>query len=197
MTNVEFRKAKEEGKILPYEDELIEQLRNYNIKGVPLSILVLCFDACNKNCYAISVHLTIGMGEFKLVHGDVNIYPKCDYPNHSWVERNGYVYDPTDGFRYEKDLYYKIYQPKVVDVYDEHTCKNYKFYQDVIKEYDEANISFLSIFLQYLEEQESIEPTINHNLLLEEIKNVKEKYNITKVYDKTVMDEYRNRLKGN
>ena len=76
--------------------------------------------------------------------------------------------------------------------YDKESCKDYKFYQEMIGQYDNVNVGFLSIFLQYLEEQENIKKTMNHNFLLKEIKEVRKKYNITKVYDSKVMDEYRN-----
>jgi len=195
MTNLEFKKYIEDGLIMPYEQELIDKLRDLNIKGVPLSVIVLWFDACNRNCYSISVYLTSGMENFKLVHGDVNIYPKTHYPNHSWVEKDGYVYDPTDGFKYEKNLYYKLYDVEVIESYDEETCKNYKFYQDIIKKYNNADISFLSILLQHIEEQDDIETNMNHYFLLEEIKKVREKYNIIKRYDKKIMEQYRTMLK--
>jgi len=105
--------------------------------------------------------------------------------------KDGFVYDPTDGFKYEKELYYKLYDAEVISSYEEKNCKDYKFYKDVIKQYDRANISFLTLFLQYLEEEENIKPTINHKILLNEIEEIRKKYNITKRYDKKVMDEYR------
>lgn len=197
MTNQEFKKYIEENKIQPYEQELIDKLRNFNIKGVPLSIIVLCFDACNGNCYGTSVYLSSGMDEFSLIHGNINIYPKNEYHNHSWIEKNGYVYDPTDGFKYEKELYYKLYEAEVVVSYNEKNCKDYKFYQEITEQYDEANIHFLTLFLQFLEEEENIKPTINHKILLKEIEKVRKKYNITKKYDKSVMDEYREEIKRN
>lgn len=194
MTNAEFKKYIEEDKIKPYEQELIDKLRSYNYKGIPLSIIVLCFDACNGNCYATSVFLTSGMDKFKLVHGNINIYPKNNYHNHSWIEKDDFVYDSTDGFKYEKELYYKLYEAESVVTYDEENCKNYNFYQDMIQQYDEANIPFLTIFLQFLEEEENKIPTINHNLLLKEIEAVRKKYNIIKRFNQSVMDEYRKEI---
>ena len=44
------------------------------------------------------------MNHFHLVHGDINCIEKNDeYPNHSWVEKDGFVYDTTDGFKWEKN----------------------------------------------------------------------------------------------
>ena len=56
------------------------------------------------------------------------------------------------------------------------------------------NISFLPIFLQYLEEEENIKNTINNNLFLNEINVIRKKYNITKRYEEQVMNEYRSLL---
>ena len=46
-----FIKAIREGKILPYEPELIEKLRTIHYKGFPLSILLLSKEICNKLGY--------------------------------------------------------------------------------------------------------------------------------------------------
>lgn len=47
-------------------------------------------------------------------------------------------------------------------------------------------------FKKYIEENKI--PTINHNLLLKEIEEVRKKYNIIEIYDKYVMEEYRKEL---
>ena len=137
------------------------------------------------------------MDKFKLVHGDINIYPKQNYPNHSWVEKDNYVYDPTDGFKYEKEIYYKLYEPQVINVYDETSVKNYDFYQKVINKGKEVNLKILPIILQYIEEQENIEESINHDLLLNEIEQIRKKYNITIKYNKQIIDEYRKIFENN
>ena len=46
--------------------------------------------------------------------------------------------------------------------------------------------------VHFLEEEEYKQPTINHNLLLEEIKQIRNKYNINIRYDEKVMENYRN-----
>lgn len=161
---------------------------------IPVSLIVLCFDICNTNCYPTAINLTRGMNHFKLIYGDISIYPKQDYPNHSWVEKDGYVYDPTDGFKYEKDFYYKLYEPQITKVYDENTCQKYNFYQEVLNEKGTINLDFLTIILQFLEEQENIKPTINHTLLLNEIAILRKKYNITLKIDKNTMEKYKEML---
>ena len=96
--------------ILPYEEELIEKLRDLNYRGIPLSIVLLSKELCRGECYVMSMSISRGMDSFTLVHGDVNFLPLNDeYPNHSWVERDGYDYDTTDALRWDTKLYYKLF----------------------------------------------------------------------------------------
>ena len=106
--------ALQEGKILPYEEELISKLRNLTYRGFPLSIILFCKEFCRGECFSMSMNLSRAMEHFTLVHGDVNfiVLDEKD-PNHSWVEKDGFVYDTTDGFRWDKDLYYELFQPVV------------------------------------------------------------------------------------
>lgn len=190
--------AIKEGKIISYESEFIDRLRNFCYQGIPLSVAVLSFQICNRNCYPTSIYLTLGMDSFRLVHGNINIYPKNgEYPNHSWVEKDGYVYDPTDGYKYDKELYYQLYQPEVIEVYDERSVKTYSFYQEVIGNL-KGTISQenLALIFQYLEILEEEMPTLNHNLLLDEIDICREQYGITKKYSPQVMMKYRSLMKG-
>ena len=189
----EFIQAIEREEILLYEEELLDRLRSICYSGLPLSIMVLCFSICNTNCYPTSVHLTRGMESFQLIHGNINIYPKnLECPNHSWVEKDGYVYDPTDGHKWKKELYYRVFEPEVLEVYDENTVKDYAFYQDVITRKQEVvSEERLALMLQYLEILENDHPTINYNLLLEEIELCRKKNHITIKYDSHVMKKYR------
>ena len=57
-----------------------------------------------------------------------------EYAGHGWIEIGDYVYDPSLTLRFDKDLYYKIYNPSNVYKY---TKKEYreinKKYYDMIK----------------------------------------------------------------
>ena len=194
LTTQEIKEAIKRRKIAPYEMELIYNLRNIDCNGIPLSIVVLCFSICNTNCYPTSIHLTRGMSYFKLVHGNINIQPKnLEYPNHSWVEKDGYVYDPTDGYKWEKSLYYRIFEPEVVEIYDENSVNDYDFYQEVINSSSKKDITKdnLTLILQYLEILEEENPTVNHTLLLDEIEICRQQYHITQKNDDYVMKKYR------
>lgn len=161
---------------------------------MPLSVVVLCFSLCNGNCYSVSVYLSKGMTSFRLVHGNVNSFPKNeDYPNHSWVERDGYVYDPTDGYKWEREFYYQVYEPEVIAVYDESTVQSYDFYQEVSRNLNQDGVSkdSLALMLQYLEILEMERSTVNHTLLLKEIEVCRREYGICKKYSSQVIKRYR------
>ena len=110
-------KALKDGKVLPYEDELITKLRDLTYRGFPLSIVLFCREFCRGECYSMSMNLSRAMEHFTLVHGDVNfiVLDEKD-PNHSWVEKDGFVYDTTDGFRWDK-IYIMNYSNPLFEKY--------------------------------------------------------------------------------
>lgn len=191
-------KALNEGKLLLYEDELIKRLRDISFQGFPLSISVLSKIINNGSCYVTSVNLTRGMDYFYLVHGDVNFLDKnYDYPNHSWVEKDGFVYDPSDGFKWEKNLYYELFKPDVKCIYNEVTVKDYEFYQSVLNKKEEVlMMEYIAIILQYLEVIELENPSINQDLLLKEINLFRENNNISIRYSDEAIKEYRKILES-
>ena len=179
-------------KIAPYEEELIDNLRRHTFEGLPLTISLFTNFLCKGECYVCSVNLSRGMNHFHLVHGDINCIEKNDeYPNHSWVEKDGFVYDTTDGFKREKKLYYELFKPIVYEVYDETSVQNYPFYQEVIKKTGkEIPIENLALVTQYIEELENEKPGFNHHYLQRELKLWREKNNI-QPFSKETMTEYR------
>ena len=184
--------AYKEHKIEPYEEELIDNLRKQTFNGIPITVLLFTNFLCKGECYVCSVNLSRGMDHFHLVHGDINCIKKNDeYPNHSWVEKDGFVYDTTDGFKWDKKLYYELFEPIVYEVYDENSAQNYPFYQSVIKkEGKEISLENLALVTQYIEELESENPGFNHYYLQRELKLWREKNNI-KLFSKETMTEYR------
>ena len=192
-----LEKALDENKILLYEDSLIENLRDVYYMGVPVSISILSYPMCVKQCYAMSVNLTRGMDYFKLVHGDVNFLEKNgNYPNHSWVEKDGFVYDTTDGFKWDKELYYELFQPKVHEIYDDNTIKDYNFYHYIIAR-SNADMSLVdkSLMIQYIESLEKDEPLINADRLFEEVELWMKNNNITKRLSDEQMRRYKQIVK--
>ena len=194
LSDEELHEALNSDIILPYEQELIDSVRNLTYLSLPVSVSLLSLPVRNGNCYAMSILLTKGMRSFKLVHGNVNMWaPGVDFPNHSWVEKDGYVYDPTSGCKYEKNFYYKKCEAEVIEVYDEISIQNYDLYNEVNSKINQDNVPLeqLSMMLQYLEMLELEDNTINHYMLLEEISKCREVYSATTVYDDKVMQKYK------
>ena len=184
--------AYNEHKIEPYEEELIDNLRKQTFNGIPITILLFTNFLCKGECYVCSVNLTRGMDHFHLVHGDINCIKKNDeYPNHSWVEKGSFIYDTTDGFKWEKNLYYELFEPVVQEVYDENTVQTYPFYQSVIENgTKEISLENLALVTQYIEELENENPGFNHYYLKRELKILREKKKI-KLFPEKTMAEYR------
>lgn len=186
-------KALKDGKILPYEDELITKLRDLTYRGFPLSIVLFCREFCRGECYSMSMNLSRAMEHFTLVHGDVNfiVLDEKD-PNHSWVEKDGFVYDTTDGFRWDKDLYYELFKPVVQEIYDENTVKNYSDYQRVLSHSnEEIELERLKLMIQYIELLETEQPYVNSEFLQREIDFWREKNNISDRFSDEVMIQYK------
>ena len=178
---------------IKHEEELVERLRGLTYRGFPLSIVLFCREFCRGECYSMSMNISRGMDKFKLVHGDVNfIVLNDEYPNHSWVEKDGFVYDTTDGFRWDKDLYYELFQPVVREVYTEETVKDYGDYQRVLSHsHDEVDPLQLQLMIQYIELLETENPYVNSKFLQNEINIWREKHNITDRFSDEAMAEYK------
>lgn len=185
--------ALNKGWILPYEEDLIMRLRTLNYRGFPLAIVLLCREFCVGECYSMSMNLSRAMDSFQLIHGDVNfITTECDYPKHSWIEKDGYVYDTTDGFRWKKDLYYSLFEPKVIEIYDENSIRNYYMYQQVLSHaHEEMDFIKLKLVIQYMELLEQENPSVNHAFLQKEIDLWRNKNGVTELFSDETMQEYK------
>lgn len=102
-----------------------------NIQELMKSEYDLCVDYYNgtlRNCYALSILLNLYDGSFKLIQGyipykSVNFLEK---PNaryqHSWLEKDDYVYDPALKIITPKELYYKFVKKQ--DEYSKEDTEN-------------------------------------------------------------------------
>ncbi len=193
----EITKALTEGKIVPYEQSLLDRLRKYTAYGLPCSIILLSSPCCNNECYAMSVLLSRGLDTFTLVHGNVNKFLKDDrYPNHSWIEKDGFVYDTTDGFKWDKELYYRLFEPEVIECYDEVSVEEDPYYQAVLAntKTEPSSKKALALQLQYLELLEQENHTVNHHRLLEEIEICRRDHQIMFSYSDRLLKEYQKRM---
>lgn len=119
------------GYITPYDDELIEKLRNIYEGGIPASIILLSAGLSNGHCYDRSLLMSKAFldseDDVQLVYATIDSlklnpkYIKDDDPlfaDHCIVERitkNGLhlIYDTSTGFIYNKKLYWLMEHPKV------------------------------------------------------------------------------------
>lgn len=93
----------------------------YNIK-------VDYFKGTIGNCYALSIMFNLYNGDFKLIQGYIpytreTISGKVKrYYQHSWLEKDNFVYDPALKIITPKELYYKIVQKE--DEYSKEETEN-------------------------------------------------------------------------
>lgn len=160
------------GLIHSYDDELIENLRHIYYGGLPASILLLHEKLSNGHCCDRGPLITLGFGDddFQVVSADIDslkLNPKFideyrynnlseRYPNHCFVERRKadgttWVYDTSVGLVFEKDLYYKMKNPKITKVNDHATTLRFLYY-DFQKDSDiEKDKYALSLILPNIE----------------------------------------------
>ncbi len=119
------------GYIAPYDDALIERLRNIYEGGIPASIILLSDTMSNGHCYDRALLLSRAFLEedddVQLVYATIDSlrlnpqYTDSDNPlvaDHCIVERiakNGQhiIYDTSSGLIYDKNLYWLMENPKV------------------------------------------------------------------------------------
>ena len=170
-----------------YDKEMIERLRKFKyISPLPLSIALLAHPMCVSYCHIRSVQLSQAMPKFKLIKGDINLLSCYDSPNHSWVEDDKYVYDTTDNCKWDKEVYYALYEPKAISILTEKDCMMDEFYSSVINHNTDkvGDLDAIELMLEALELLEKEKPTINHDLLLNEIALFRNKYGLKPKYYK-------------
>lgn len=178
--------------IMPYEDDLIEKLRNLYYEGLPLSIVLHSKYHCVTWCHHMAFQLSRGMDDFKLIRGNINVYQVREEPNHSWVEKDGFVYDTTDGFKWKKEIYYQYFGAVPIETYNKDNYMNFEFYQ---QELEKAVIKpddiELLLNLELVELLETEDPSLNHHTLLEEITIFRENKNLTNRLPQEFVEGYK------
>lgn len=138
-----------QGYIAPYDDKLIEKLRNIYSGGIPASIILLSNGMCNGHCYdraqLMSRVFLDTQDDVKLVYASIDslrlnpIYASKEedslYADHCIVERvteNGVeiIYDTSTGLIYDKQLYWIIERPKVRYIKDKNKIKEEVFEEE-------------------------------------------------------------------
>ena len=137
------------GAIRPYDDELIEKLRDVYYGGIPASICLLDENGVRRKCYdrALLIAHAFKDDDFRMVDADIDgitLNPKNidyyvdepHYGNHCFIERTDekgtvWVYDTTMMLMYEKSLYYAMERPKITRINEKDAVLNYCEFVDV------------------------------------------------------------------
>ena len=112
-----YKKGLQDGNIVPFDDEFMEHLNNKFFNGLPVAMQMKYYKPIMPpgECYDRSFLMFCCFDDATLVQGDVKqleLRFGKDNAWHAWIERNGYVYDPSIMKRFDKDLYYKIFIPR-------------------------------------------------------------------------------------
>lgn len=126
------------GKIMPFNDDYYKELSGtiYNTIPVDIDIKYLMPKFKPGKCYDRSLKMFFAMDNSVLVRGSLNyfrIQGDTEGVNHGWVERYGFVYDPTFRAIFEKDYYYHMFSVSNVETItvDEYREQNGKYYDDI------------------------------------------------------------------
>lgn len=196
------------GLIHSYEEELLANLRHVYYGGVPASIILLCDKFCNGRCYDRGLLITLGFGDddFKLVDADIDgigLNPKLidkyneaiakgytwNHPaNHCFAERakkdgSVWVYDTSMGLVFEKNLYYRMENPKITKINDREATENYCEYQDIKNANFDQDKYILPMILPTIERLADTEKQLYREKLKKEILRFKEEINYEGICD--------------
>jgi len=118
------------GLIFPYDEELIQKLRNVYYGGIPASIILLSNVMSNGHCYDRALLMSRAFlndeDDVNLLYGDIDglkLNPNfiSDFPHyadHCFVERitkdgRHLIYDTSCGFIFDKKIYWLMENPKL------------------------------------------------------------------------------------
>ena len=196
LTKKDYQTFIDKGLIRPYEQKLLDNLRDEKIYDMPLSIFILSKPCCVHQCYPMSVLISTGMDDFTIVQGNIKTLPHdLGYPNHSWVEKDNFVYDTTDGFKWDKALYYELFEPEVCNTITKEEAIQNEFYQTVLNGTKKTiPEDAKGLIIQYLELLEQEKPTVNHHALLDEITLFREETHLP-IFSKSILDAYQKQMK--
>lgn len=137
------------GLIGAYNNKLIENLRHIYYGGLPASILLLHDKLSNGYCYDRGTLITLGFGDddFRVIDANADslrLNPQyideyrsekgsVHFGNHCFAERvlkdgTTLVYDTSLGLIFEKNLYYKLENPKITKVNDKNSTLKFLYY---------------------------------------------------------------------
>ena len=111
-----FNKGQETGKIVSFEEDFYQQMSDTFFNGIPISMHIKYLKPTSGlgKCYERSLFMFFCFDDALLVRGDVKdleLRFGKENAGHGWIEIGNYVYCPSHLKRFDKELYYKIYNP--------------------------------------------------------------------------------------
>lgn len=135
-----FNKGKENGSIVPFDDEFYEKMSHTYISCIPVSLNIKYLKPTfgPEKCYDRSLEMFFCFENALLVRGDnkdLELKYGKENAGHGWIEIGDYVYDPSLLLRFEKDVYYELYCPTNVSKYSKDDYirdrENKDFYEEI------------------------------------------------------------------
>ena len=124
--HVLWAKACQEGKVMEFDDEIYEKMKNTIIACFPVSFFIKHSKHSFPigTCYDRSLYMFLALDDAVLVRGNnkdlVYNYGK-GHGGHGWVEVGDYVYDPSLMLKFDRETYYKLYGTSDVYKIDKET----------------------------------------------------------------------------
>lgn len=132
-----FKEGLKNGTILPFEDDLYERLSKIYFNGIPMSIQIKYLKPLVPpgQCEDRSLFITMGFEDALWCsgeHKDLELKYGKDGAWHFWVEKDGWVYDPSLLYKIKKEVYYQIYLPTNIVIRRAEEYKKIDWYQDIV-----------------------------------------------------------------
>ena len=107
-------KASQEGKIMEFDDEIYEKMKNTIIACFPVSFYIKHSKHMFPigTCYDRSLYMFLALDDAILCRGnnkDLEYNYGKGHGGHGWIEIGDYVYDPSIMLKFDKETYYKLY----------------------------------------------------------------------------------------
>lgn len=133
-----YSKGIAEGKIVPFDEDFYRSMSNTYFASIPVSMHIkyLRPKTGPGKCYDRSLYMFFCFDDALLVRGDkLNLelmYGKGN-AGHGWIEIGDFVYDPTLLMRFDRELYYQMFNPTNVSksTKDDYVSVNEDFYNDI------------------------------------------------------------------
>lgn len=140
-------KGQNEGKIVPFDDEFYGKMKNIYFNCLPISMHIKYLRPILPpgKCYDRSLLMFFCFDNALLVRGnqkDLEIRFGKASSGHGWIEIDDYVYDPSLLLRFDRKLYYKMYEVSNV-----HKCSKEQYIQESNDFYNEVKSTTINDFL--------------------------------------------------